>query len=308
MVQADVIIITGPTGSGKSKLALQLAKQFSGEIVNCDSVQMYRYFNIGSAKPDNIARKQIPHHLIDILDPCDKFSAGMFVENATRVIKQVTMRGNLPILVGGTGFYISALTNGLSSIPKIPEQISLQVKEKMNKFGAVALYKELQHIDPQYAATISEHDKQRISRSLEVFYATGKKLSSFHGKRNKPKWLRYLGIVLNQDRKLLYQKLNQRVLKMIKQGFIQEVEQLIKKGYGLECFPMKSLGYLQIFNYINENKNNMNDLIEEISKSHRHYAKRQITWFKKQKKFIFVEPEQFDLIVKLINRFSFERA
>jgi len=276
-----IIAIVGPTGVGKSELAIFLGEKLSGEIINFDSLQFYKELNIGTAKPGEEERKRIPHHLYDLLELNEEFNAAKFVEIADNLIKEIWERGKIPILVGGTGLYLRAFEYGLFPI-EVPKEIRENLRKRVDQ-DLSSLYEELKRLDPEYAQKISPKDKVRITRALEVIYTTGKPISYFH-KENPffvKKRYNIIKIGLNLPRKELYKKINLRVIKMIEKGWIEEVKNLLEKGYSIELKPFKAIGYKYIIYYL-QGRLSLEKAIELIQRDTRRYAKRQLTWFKKE--------------------------
>jgi tRNA dimethylallyltransferase len=276
-----IISIVGPTCTGKSALSLSLAGEFGGEIINADSMQVYRHFTIGAAKPDASALNEIPHHLIDIVEPGEDFNAAMFVERADHAIREVRGRGRTPILVGGTGLYLKALTYGLFKAPT-EGALREELKRRYEK-DPLAFYEELKNVDHAYAMRISFKDKVRSVRAMEVYRLTGTPMSELekaHGFRDA----RYetLKIGLTGEREKLYGKIDARVEEMLANGWVEEVKAILSMGYKEASKPFGSIGYRDILLYI-KGEIPYGDMVENIKKNTRHYAKRQFTWFAKEK-------------------------
>lgn len=295
-----LLAVVGPTGSGKSELALFLAENLSGEIVNFDSLQVYQELNIGTAKPSKKDMERIPHHLYDFLKLEEEINAAKFIQLADKVIKEILERNKVPILVGGTGLYLRALEYGL-----FPLEIPLEIRERVRKRCEENLkeaYEELKKLDPCYAQKISSKDKVRISRALEVIYTTSKPFSSFHDENpffKKEKRYEILKIGLKLPRKKLYERINNRVIKMIKEGWIEEVKVLLDKGHSPLLKPFKAIGYKHIISYL-KGEISLEKAIELIQRDTRHYAKRQITWFKKEPDLIWFSPEEKEKVLLLV--------
>ncbi len=294
-----IVAIVGPTGVGKSELALFLAQNLNGEIINFDSIQFYKELNKGTAKPGPEERKKVPHHLYDLLDLDEEFNAAKFVKIADDLIKEIFERKKIPILVGGTGLYLRALEYGLFPI-EIPQKIREEIKKEAEK-NIEILYEKLKSLDPEYAKKIFPKDKVRITRALEVIYTSGKPFSEFHKENPFFKNPRYqiIKIGLNLPRKILYAKINERVIKMISQGWIEEVKNLLNKGYSPHLKPFKAIGYKYIIKYLEE-EIPIEKTIELIQKDTRHYAKRQLTWFKKEPNIHWFSPEEKEEILKFL--------
>lgn len=244
-------------------------------------MQVYRYFDIGTAKPSSKNRQSVPHHLINIINPDEEYSAGKFKEDATKIISKLHAKGKIPIIVGGTGLYINALTKGMSlAVASIPE-----LREKLHKRslreGHNSIYKELLKIDPITAKKISPADSFRVERAIEVYYLTGKPISSFQSQvSGETSKYNVLYIVLNPARPLLYQRINERVDEIISKGLVEEVGAIIAKGYPDQLKPFQSIGYKQIVQYLKQNLT-LEEATNSIKKETRNFAKRQLTWFKK---------------------------
>lgn len=299
-----LVIILGPTAVGKSELALELAQKFSFEIINADSMQLYRGMDIGSAKPSLKERSLVTHHLIDIKDPDEEFSAAQFKNEARNIIFSLTQEGKWALVVGGTGFYLKALTKGLFPAPSADLQLRRKLREKGETKGKWYLYQELEKVDPEAASKIHPNDDFRIIRALEVFYLTGKPISQQQKKHQfKHSPFIVLKIGLMRDRKEIYHRIEQRVDKMIKSGLVEEVKQLSKRGYPLTIKPFQSLGYKQILNYL-QGDLSLDEAVSLIKRNTKRYAKRQLTWFRKDPEIKwFTLPQQFFEISEAIKKF-----
>jgi len=277
-----VVVITGPTATGKSKAAIKLALLLNGEIVNADSMQVYRGMNIGTAKPSELDRRTVPHHLYDICDPTERFSAGDYLNRAEKVIRDILGRGNLPIVVGGTGLYARALLTGFFEEPELDPTVEDCLLVSYNQAGLEYLYRMLQKVDNTFSRGISPKDTQRIIRGLSFYFSTGKQLSSMWGETRSPlDDLEFIVIGLNADRSKLYEVINTRVNKMISSGFLDEVSGLIKR-YGRKNYhAFKAIGYREMM-LVAEGKLSLEDAAERIKRHTRRFAKRQFTWFKAQ--------------------------
>ena len=278
-----LIILTGPTSSGKSETALALARKLNTEIISADSMQIYKSFDIGTAKPAVSVREEIPHHLIDILEPDADFNAFDFKIQALKTIHELMNRDKIPIVVGGTGLYLKVLIEDYDCA----EGSSLETLEKIRKDireqGVETVYRELQRVDPDYAEKICETDALRIERSLGVYLDTGKRFSEFH-EGDSPSSSRFPihTYIIERDRAELYDNINQRVDKMINDGLVQEVKNILGRGYSPELKPFKSIGYSQMVQY-HQGDLTLDRAVYEIKRETRHYAKRQLTWFRKMK-------------------------
>ncbi|UCD11452.1 MAG: tRNA (adenosine(37)-N6)-dimethylallyltransferase MiaA [Nitrospinaceae bacterium] len=276
-----LIILTGPTTTGKSDTALELAEKLGGEIINADSMQVYRYFDIGTAKPGPEARRRVPHHLIDILEPDEEFNAFDFKTLALDHIADLHRRGKIPILAGGTGLYIKVLTENHDCAVQVSDATLQSVREQIERDGLAACHDALSHIDPESAARITPADRLRIERALTVHLETGKKLSEFHAADHSSGHAFPIHAFLFEwDRADLYENINRRVDRMIGAGWVDEVRNLLARGYPRSLKPFGSIGYAELVRHL-EGKISLERAVYEIKRETRHYAKRQITWFKK---------------------------
>lgn len=280
MSKPKALVLVGPTGIGKSRIAQIIARKSEGEIVHADSRQVYRYMNIGTAKPSPAERREIPHHLLDVIDPDETFSAGRYRELAWRALREIANRKRLPILEGGCGFYLRAVTEGLFEGPGANPGYRQELKRKGEEHGPSYLYNILQEVDPLTAAKLHPHDEVRIVRALEVFYATGRPISAWRANTQTDNRFSFVWVGLTQDRAELYQWIEARVDAMLEQGLIEEVEGLLADGYH-ECLPsMQTLGYKQMVDYL-KGRCRLDEAVSEFKKHSRRYAKRQLTWFRR---------------------------
>lgn len=276
--QSPLLVVAGPTGSGKSALALRVSEEFSGEIVNCDSLQLYRGFHIGAAKTPESARRGIPHHLLDVLDPSDGYSAGEYARIAREIIRQISARRHVPVVVGGTGFYQQALLNGLPRLPESEEPVRARLMDRERRRPG-SMRRLLSRLDPASAERIHPNDTQRLMRAVEIRLLTGEspppaaETEPFHG-------YRVLKIGLDPDRAALYELLNARTIQMFETGLIQEVEALLHSGCSGEEKPFESLGYRQALSYL-RGEITLERAIYLTQLDTRHYAKRQWTWHRR---------------------------
>ena len=276
-----LIVIEGPTAVGKSRLALQLAELFATEIISADSRQIYRFMDIGTAKPSSEDRAKITHHLIDIVNPNEEYSAGQFSVAADKLIKQLHAGGKLPVICGGTGFYIKALLEGLFEAPSIPGKIRSDLEELEDKKGTEYLYQMLKKVDPPSADRIHQKDSYRIKRALEVWIATGKGIGEHWESQDKRKQqYNPLRILISEEREILYERINSRMERMIKEGLIDELRSLLAAGYHQDDPGLTSVGYREFLPFIKENDSFISCL-EKAKKDSRNYAKRQFTWYRK---------------------------
>lgn len=284
-----VIIICGPTASGKTSLSIELAKKLQGEIISCDSMQIYKDMDIGTAKPTLEEREGIKHYLLDFVSPNQRYSVAEFKNDAEKAIEQILNNGKVPIIVGGTGLYVDALINNIT-YPEI--EIDLEYREKLEKIvqeqGLEILYEKAKQIDEQAINSISKNDKKRIMRILEIYHQTGKNKTEIEKEsRKNPSKYEYHIFAINMDREKLYDRINKRVDIMIELGLIEEVKLLLEK---YKEFPtaMQGLGYKEVVSYLN-GEMSKNEMIEKLKMETRRYAKRQLTWFRRYKELIWID-------------------
>ena len=295
-IDQKFVVVAGPTGSGKSEVAISLAREFNGELICSDSMQVYRQMNVGTAKPSLQEQKLIPHHQLDLINPDENYSAGQYARDTSEIIKKIRERGRLPILVGGTGLYYRALMYGISKIPPVPESLRKEITAWQHEHGTPYCHKLLQKYDPEGAELLHPNDTTRILRSLEVVLSTGKSIYSYRleqpfGAARYP----FHAVALNWDRNDLYQRINKRTLSMLGSGWLAEVEMLLN-SYSPDLQPMKSIGYREVVQYL-QNKLKWGVMVEEIQKRTRQLAKRQLTWFRKEAKIEWYQPVEQDRIL-----------
>ncbi|MCD6386090.1 tRNA (adenosine(37)-N6)-dimethylallyltransferase MiaA, partial [Candidatus Sumerlaeota bacterium] len=251
---------------GKTELALRLARRHPAEIISADSMQVYKYLNIGTDKPTPEKLQGVPYHLIDFVDPAEQFNVAEFIRLADKKIAEITQRGKFVLVVGGTGMYIKALLYGIFEEPSKDPDVRRELLSILDKEGLASLYTKLQKIDPESARRIHPSDRLRILRALEVFYVTGKKISSLqhHSRANSPRYKFHL-IVLNRERSELYKRIDQRVDKMINAGLVEEVKNLLNKGYNEDTPALKALGYRHVVAYL-RGKTSLEETIQLIKR------------------------------------------
>jgi tRNA dimethylallyltransferase len=279
-LKPKIIIVVGPTAVGKSEVALELAAALGGEIINADSQQVYRYLDIGTAKPSRAEREQVAHHLLDVVTPDEEFSAARFRALASAAVEQIQRRGRAVIVCGGTGLYIKALTKGLFVGPARDDSIRGRLDLEADRDGLSALYSRLEQVDGAALSWIHPNDRQRILRALEVFELTGRPMSEWqkqHGFADQ----RYDCLLIGLDRKReeLYHAINQRCAAMIAHGLVDEVAGLVERGYGLDLKPLQSLGYRHAGLILTKQLAEP-EALELMQRDTRHLAKRQLTWFR----------------------------
>lgn len=284
-----VIVICGPTASGKTALSIELAKRTNGEIISADSMQIYKDMNIGTAKPSIEEMQNIKHYLLDFVSPDERYSVAQYKKDAKNKIKEIILKGKTPIIVGGTGLYVDSLIYEIEyDNIELDENYRKELEELVKIKGLEELYKKAVEIDPIAMEKISQNDKKRIMRVLEIYNATGKtKTEQEIESRKKPVEYDYRVFAINWDREKLYQRINKRVDIMIENGLIEEVENIVKK-YNKFPTAMQGLGYKEVVDYINGNCTK-DEMIEKIKMETRRYAKRQLTWFRKNKQTIWLE-------------------
>jgi tRNA dimethylallyltransferase len=277
-----VVVVEGPTASGKSRFALQLAKAFNTDIVSADSRLIYTELNIGTAKPSISDRRAVKHHLIDIINPNQNYSAGDFVQDASQIINELWSQGKLPLLCGGTMFYIDALIDGLFAAPDIPKSVRQNLQKTAREKGSDFLYDRLRAVDPESAARTHPNDLNRMIRALEIYDHCGKTITSLwrNNPRSRPEFV-FFQIVLELPRAVLYENINSRVDDMFRQGLLAEFKTIIDKGYNEQSAGLNTVGYKELFAYHHQ-KESLKNCTEEIKKHTRNYAKRQLTWYRKK--------------------------
>ena len=298
-----LIVLTGPTAVGKTKLSIELAKRLGGEIISADSMQVYKYMNIGTDKITPDKMEGIPHHLIDFLEPSEEFNVFMFQKLVKEAIQDIASRGKLPIIVGGTGFYIQAVLYDID-FTETDEDDSFrkELEKRAIEEGNHALHEELKDIDPESYAGIHENNVKRVIRALEYYHKTGKPISE-HNKEQKERTSPYdfKYFVLTDDRKTLYSRIDKRVDQMMEEGLLEETKSILNMGIPLSSTASKSLGYREIFGYL-DGEYDLDRAVYLIKQNTRHFAKRQLTWFRREKDVIWIDKNDFghddELILK----------
>ena len=291
MGKEKVIVICGPTASGKTALSIELAKKINGEIVSCDSMQIYKEMDIGTAKPTKEEMQGIKHYMLDIISPDERYSVADYKKQAKEAIKEILSKGKVPIVVGGTGLYVDSLIYEID-YPEIEfdEKYRKELEQEVEEKGLNTLYEKAKEIDEEAIKKISPNDKKRILRILEIYHATGKNKTEQEkeSRKNKPEF-DYKVFALNMERSKLYERINKRVDIMIENGLIEEVENVYKK-YNEFPTAMQGLGYKEVVQYL-EKRLTKEEMIEKIKQETRRYAKRQLTWFRKNKETIWINAE-----------------
>ena len=298
-----IIVICGATAVGKTSAAIDLARIFNGEIISADSRQIYRYMNIGTAKPAPEQLAEIPHYIVDFIDPDQHFDAGQFAGMAHDIILKLLRKNQLPFVVGGTGLYIKALLNGLFEDNISDTSIRERLKQEAEDYGKTALYERLKKIDPETANRLHPNDIYRIMRALEVFEISGNPISKRH-REHRFSELRYrvLKLGLYLDREILYKRIDQRVDMMISEGLIDEVRAILKRGYSPDLKSMKAIGYSHLIDYLMGNCS-LDKAVSALKRDTRRYSKRQMTWFRADSEINWIKPTEINTAIPLINKF-----
>jgi tRNA dimethylallyltransferase len=276
-----LVVVLGPTASGKTALSLSLAQRFHGEIVNCDSVAMYREFDVGTAKPNAADRARAPHHLLDCVAPTGNITAGEYARQSRQVLDEIKARSHLPIVVGGTGLYLHALLEGLFSGPQRSEELRERLRERVEQRGSSYLHRILRRLDRAAAEKINANDTPKLIRAIEVCLASQQKMTELWERGRDPlRGFRILRIGLEPDRQLLYDRINRRAQQMFENGLIEETQRLLEK-YGSAAGPLSSLGYKQAAQFL-RGELTREQALQGAQQAHRNYAKRQMTWFRRE--------------------------
>lgn len=303
-----LVVLTGPTAVGKTSLSIRLAHEINAEIISADSMQVYRRMDIGTAKIREEEMKGVLHHMIDILEPKEEFNVTMFVSMAAELVKNITSRGHIPLITGGTGFYIQALLkNVIFTEEKDDNSIRSQLMEFAKINGAEALHNMLCKIDAEYAKEVHPNNIKRVVRAIEYFRQTGEKFSE-HNKREslRESPYNYAYFVLNDKRENIYKRIDKRVDIMMQEGLVDEVRALLLEGCNLDMVSMQGLGYKEIIGYL-QGRCSLDEAVNELKQSTRHFAKRQLTWFKREKdtiwydKSVLSDDEIIDNMIKELN-------
>lgn len=306
-IQEPILCLIGPTAIGKTELSLTLAQNYNCEIISLDSMQVYRFMDIGTAKASPEERLQVPHYLLDMVDPDEHYDASRYVTDALQAINVILEKGKQPLITGGTGLYLRALLEGLFEIePAGDEQLRQELCRKVSEQGSETLYDELRQADPETAEKIHKNDTHRLVRALEIYHLTGKKWSSHIREHHKIKneggrFGRFCTIGLTTDRDRLYTRINKRTSKMLKSGLAEEVEGLLARGYNRELKSMQSIGYRHMVEHLLD-KVSLTETERLLARDTRRYAKRQYTWFKKTE-VIWIDVEKNAEVFRVIDGF-----
>ncbi len=285
-----LLILSGPTAAGKTELSIEIAKKLNGEIISADSMQVYRHMDIGTAKVTPSEMQGVPHHLIDIIEPTEAWNVMLFQQEAKKKIDEIASRGHLPILVGGTGFYIQSV---VYDIDFIEEETDLSYRDDLRKLlengGPDALFWKLREVDPESAEIIHGNNVKRVMRALEFFHETGKKISEHNkAEREKESPYDFQYFCLYRDREKMYERIEKRVDRMMEKGLLSEVIELKNRGCTSDMTSMQGLGYRQVLRYL-DGKCDLSTAVSDIKTETRHFAKRQMTWFRREKEICFLD-------------------
>ena len=277
-----LIVIEGPTASGKTALAIELARRLDTEIISADSRQVYRHMDIGTAKPSSSELEAVPHHLISIIEPSQSYNVGLFCEDAGKVVERLHSQGRIPLVCGGTGMYVAGLLKGIFPQPEIPAQIRHNIRQRMAAEGPERMYGELREADPEFAGKISPNDRQRIQRGLKIWAATGISISEHWRRQEREQIYVAYRILLDPPRKELYARINRRMEQMLAAGLADEIKRLLELGYDEHSPGLSSLGYREFLPWL-RNSASLQECTSLAAQHSRNYAKRQYTWYRKHK-------------------------
>ena len=284
MNKLKILCVVGPTASGKTDYAVELALKCGGEVVSCDSMQIYKHMDIGTAKPTADEMKGVKHHMIDIIEPNESFSVARFSEMARECIDDILLRGKMPVLCGGTGLYFDSTINNINFIQMdTDEEYRKYLESAAKEFGNEYVYKILKRVDEESAESIHPNNLKRVIRALEIYKTTGKKKSELDKEQLSEPLYEPEITGLMRDREVLYDRINKRVDIMMEKGLVEEVSELIKMGIDTEATSMQAIGYKEIIEYL-DGKTSLSDAVDKIKRESRRYAKRQLTWFKRNEK------------------------
>lgn len=292
-----LVVIAGPTAVGKTALAIQVAKRYQTEIISADSRQFFREMNIGTAKPNQMERHEVPHHFIDTLSVKDEYDAGKYELDASALLTRLFAKHQLLVMAGGSGMYIDAVCKGFDDLPEVPAQVRKQVKNLFDANGIKHLQEQLCLLDPSWYNTADRDNPKRLARALEICIASGKPYSGFLNKAIKKRAYQILKIGINMNREQLYKRINDRVDKMIDSGLLEEVKSLLPFRH---LNALQTVGYKELFDFLDK-RHSRERAIELIKQNSRHFAKRQLTWFRKDATIKWFEPDDFLKIIDYID-------
>ena len=290
----DLIVLTGPTAVGKTSLSISLAKAVGGEIISADSMQVYKHMNIGTAKITEEEMCGVPHFLIDELEPDEEFNVTVFKNKVMKYIEEIRKRGHIPIIVGGTGFYIQSVIYDINfSEYGDDSEVRRKYEEMAETLGKTELHKKLSEADKDYADSVSENNVKKVVRALAFYEMTGEKLSAHNKKeRERTSPFDFAYFVLTMDRKKLYERIDHRVDLMFEMGLVDEVKSLMARGYNKSMVSMQGIGYKEVIDYLN-GETSLSECMDIIKRDTRHFAKRQLTWFKREKVVTYIDKDEF---------------
>ncbi len=292
-----VLSVLGPTGSGKSELSIKLAEFLGGEIINCDSVQLYKGFDIGTDKVSRKVRKRVPHHLMDIISDCRRFSAAEFAKLAANLIRKISAKGKIPVIVGGTFLYVRALEKGLFPVGGAGDDFREKWKSEVHELRIRTA-----ELDPKYYAKIGSMDARRMVRLMEVFHLSGKNMSESFADTNSPlKGWKFIKIAVKREREELYRRIEERVEEMFRRGIIKEVRKLLSSGCSEECPPFSAIGYKEVLSFV-KGKISLEEVKRLMKKNTKEYARKQLMWLRHENNIVWVPPDDIKTIVKLIGK------
>ncbi|MCI5730795.1 MAG: tRNA (adenosine(37)-N6)-dimethylallyltransferase MiaA [Eubacterium sp.] len=294
-MKQPILVLTGPTAVGKTETSVQLAKAVNGEIISADSMQVYRHMDIGTAKIRQEEMRGIPHYLVDEFEPNEEFNVMIFQKRVKEYLKDIYARHKIPILVGGTGFYIQAVLYDIAFTENQgDDHFRREMQELAKTEGENVLHEKLRQVDPESAESIHPNNVKRVIRALEYYHFTGEKFSVHNEvERQRESPYQFLYVVLNMDREKLYRRIDQRVDQMMEEGLVKEVESLLAHGYGRNLVSMQGLGYKEIAAALS-GECSLSDAVYQIKRDTRHFAKRQLTWFRREREVTMIDKEQFD--------------
>jgi len=308
----SIVVITGPTATGKTAVGVELAKQIDGEIVSADSMQVYKHMDIGTAKPTLSEMADIPHHMIDFVSPDDNYSVARYVKDASKYVDEIIQRGKVPILVGGSGQYIESLLAGRTFSSRSDDKLRRELEDKYDSVGGDAMLINLSSVDPEAAERLFPNDKKRIVRAMETFLTTGKTISQ-HDRETKaipPRYTAMKFALTYADRADLYARIDRRVDEMVSRGLDKEVKSLLQMGLSQKFTSMQAIGYKELTEAV-VNNSNVDDAIEQIKRESRRYAKRQLTWLRRDKDVMWITwdgvPDIDNGVKKIIAMTMYER-
>lgn len=299
-MEQQVIVIVGPTCSGKTSLAINLAKEFDTEIISADSRQIFKYLTIGTAKPNLLELSQVKHHFIDFLYPDEDYNVGLYERDATKIIYELIASKRIPIVVGGSGLYIKSIINGIVDVDS-DDELREELKQIREEFGNEFLYNELKKIDPSAAETMLPSNWKRVIRAIEVFKLTGKSILEIHNKETKTNNYNFLQFGLNWPRQILYKNIEARVDQMIENGLVDEVKSILEMNYSKKLNSLNTVGYKEIISYL-DSEISLERAFELIKRNTRRYAKRQLTWFRKDERIKWFDLESFEELEIIKNK------